>query len=79
MDSFCKSCVNVREVVSGTGSTFMLCRLAQTDKRIPKYPPQPVVRCDGYEEKRPTMTCLDVASVRLSLRMSSSSRINCII
>jgi hypothetical protein len=52
MESLCKSCVNVREVVSGTGSTFMLCRLAQTDKRFSKYPPQPVVRCDGYEDTR---------------------------
>ena len=51
MESLCKSCVNVREVVSGTGSTFMLCRLAQTDKRFSKYPPQPVVRCHGYDER----------------------------
>ena len=56
MESLCKSCVNVREVVSGTGSTFMLCRLAQTDKRFPKYPPQPVVRCDGYEDMRKALT-----------------------
>ncbi len=52
MESLCKFCLNVREVVSGTGSTFMLCRLAQTDKRFPKYPPQPVVQCDGYEGDR---------------------------
>ena len=55
MKSLCNSCSNVREVVSGTGSTFLLCRLSQTDKRFPKYPPQPVVRCDGYEEKRRSM------------------------
>ena len=52
MESICKSCGNVREVVSGTGATFLLCRLAQTDKRFSKYPPQPVVRCDGYEDMR---------------------------
>ena len=56
MESLCKSCVNVREVVSGTGSTFTLCRLAQTDKQFPKYPPQPVVRCDGYEDMRKAKT-----------------------
>ena len=56
MKTLCASCRNVREVMSGTGSKFMLCRLSQTDKRFPKYPPQPVIRCDGYEEtdKRPT-------------------------
>ena len=56
MESLCKSCLNVREVVSGTGSTFLLCRLSQTDKRFPKYPPQPVVRCDGHKDKRSAMT-----------------------
>ena len=56
METLCKFCGNVREVVSGTGSTFILCRLAQSDKRFPKYPPQPVVRCGGYEDKRKAMT-----------------------
>ena len=56
MESLCKSCLKVREVVSGTGSKFLLCRLSKTDKRFPKYPPQPVVRCDGYEDKRSGMT-----------------------
>ncbi len=56
METLCESCGHVREVVSGTGSTFLLCQLSQTDKRFPKYPPQPVVRCDGYEENRITAT-----------------------
>ena len=56
METLCKSCGHVREVVSGTGSTFLLCQLSQTDKRFPKYPPQPVIRCDGYEENRITAT-----------------------
>ena len=51
MESLCKSCVHVREVLSGTGSKFFLCRLSQEDKRFPKYPPQPVVRCNGHEDK----------------------------
>ncbi len=50
MESLCKSCLNVREVVSGTGSTFLLCRLSQTDKRFPKYPPQPIIRCEGFKD-----------------------------
>ena len=49
MESLCEKCSNVREVVSGTGSRFLLCRLSQADNRFAKYPPQPVVRCDGYE------------------------------
>lgn len=52
MDSLCRSCSNVRQVVTGTGSKFLLCRLSQTNERYPKYPPQPVVRCDGYEDQR---------------------------
>ena len=55
MDSLCKSCSTVREVVSGTGSKFLFCQLSQTDKRFPKYPPQPIVRCDGYEDRRNVM------------------------
>lgn len=54
METLCKSCVHVREVVSGTGSKFLLCRLSQEDNRFFKYPPQPVVRCDGHEDKRIT-------------------------
>jgi hypothetical protein len=48
MESLCKSCVNVREVVSGKGSRFLLCRLSEVDKLYTKYPPQPVVQCDGH-------------------------------
>jgi hypothetical protein len=49
MRSLCNSCSHVRIVVSGTGSQFLLCRLSQTDKRYAKYPPQPVIDCDGFE------------------------------
>lgn len=46
----CATCSHVREIVSGKGSRFLLCRLSQTDSRFPKYPPQPVSRCAGYEK-----------------------------
>ena len=36
------------------GSRFLLCQLSQTNSAYPKYPPQPVVRCDGYRKKEPT-------------------------
>jgi hypothetical protein len=62
MQTLCVSCRHVREVVSGTGSRFLLCRLSQADKRFPKYPPQPVVQCDGHEDPQAAATCykLDV-------------------
>jgi translation initiation factor 1 len=31
-----------------------LCQLSQTDSAYPKYPPQPLVRCDGYRRRRGT-------------------------
>lgn len=49
MESLCSSCTHVRQVTSGTGSTFLLCLLAQANSQFRKYPPQPVVRCMGYE------------------------------
>ncbi len=48
-ESLCKTCEHAREIVSGTGSHFLLCRVSQTDPRYPKYPPQPVLRCEGYK------------------------------
>jgi hypothetical protein len=27
----------------------LLCELSATSAAYPKYPPQPVVRCDGYQ------------------------------
>jgi hypothetical protein len=41
----------MREVITPKGSRFLLCRLSQTDPAFPKYPPQPVVHCDGYRQK----------------------------
>jgi hypothetical protein len=32
------------------GSRFLLCELSKTDARYPRYPPLPVVRCDGFED-----------------------------
>ena len=51
MRSLCETCASMREVITPKGSRFLLCRLSQTDPAYPKYPPQPVVRCDGYQRK----------------------------
>jgi hypothetical protein len=48
--SLCESCLNMREVRTAR-SRFLLCELSVTKDAYPKYPPQPVVRCDGYKPK----------------------------
>ena len=45
--SLCETCAFMREVVTPKESRFLLCRLSQSDPAFPKYPPQPVLRCDG--------------------------------
>jgi hypothetical protein len=49
--SLCPSCSFAREIISGKGSRFLLCKKSQTDHGFPKYPPQPVMRCRGFSEK----------------------------
>ena len=51
MRSLCETCASMREVLTPKGSRFLLCQLSRTDPAFPKYPPQPVVRCDGYRTK----------------------------
>lgn len=46
--SLCARCRHLRLVESSKGSVFLLCGLAQTDARFPKYPPQPVLACPGF-------------------------------
>jgi hypothetical protein len=48
--SLCDTCGNVREVRTAR-SRFLLCELSLTNSAYPKYPPQPVVRCDGYRPR----------------------------
>jgi 23S rRNA (uracil1939-C5)-methyltransferase len=47
--SLCPQCAHVEEIVSDRGSTFLLCRKSAVDPSFPKYPPQPVVSCPGFE------------------------------
>ena len=49
--SLCETCVWLREVVTPKGSRFLLCQLSSANPAYPKYPPQPVVRCRGYQKK----------------------------
>ncbi len=48
--TLCESCQNMREVRTAR-SCFLLCELSVTTADYPKYPPQPVVRCDGFQAK----------------------------
>jgi hypothetical protein len=50
MPSLCESCKNMREVCTSR-SRFMLCELSVTDASYPKYPPQPVVQCQGFQSR----------------------------
>lgn len=52
--SLCEICVHAKEVISGKGSRFLLCRKAMEDHRFPKYPPQPVLKCEGFERREET-------------------------
>lgn len=49
--SLCEPCKHVKEVVSGKGSRFLLCLKSAEDKRFSKYPPQPIIECEGFEQK----------------------------
>ena len=51
ISSLCESCARMREVVTPKGLRFLLCQMSKSDPAFPKYPPQPVVRCDGYQQK----------------------------
>jgi hypothetical protein len=45
----CAECRHARPVVSGRGSTFLLCRRSESDPRYPRYPRLPVIACAGFE------------------------------
>jgi hypothetical protein len=45
----CADCRWARRVTSGRGSTFLLCRRAETDPAYAKYPALPRLACPGHE------------------------------
>ena len=49
----CATCL-YRKTVAGARSTFYMCERSFTDPRFRKYPPLPVVRCEGYDPASPT-------------------------
>jgi len=47
--NLCDTCAFRELVRTARGSTFVLCNRSRLDPRFPKYPPQPIIRCVGYE------------------------------
>jgi hypothetical protein len=75
--SFCEKCQHMREVRTAR-SRFLLCELSLTNTDYPKYPPQPVVQCDGFQPKdeateKSRIVCRDHSS--LFFRIDSKKRL----
>jgi len=51
IQTLCEWCASMREVITPKGSRFLLCQLSISNPDYPKYPPQPIVTCDGYQKK----------------------------
>lgn len=44
----CGNCVNAKPIVTRRGSSFLMCTLSAVDHGFPKYPPLPVLICEGF-------------------------------
>jgi len=47
----CADCVHARIIKSDRGSTFVQCQVSFTDSSFAKYPPLPVLNCEGYTKE----------------------------
>ena len=47
----CDACRHQKIIRNTRGSWFSLCLRAREDDSFAKYPPLPVLRCAGYEER----------------------------
>jgi hypothetical protein len=45
----CAGCRHHRWIESRRGARYLFCERSRTDRRFPRYPPLPVLRCGGYE------------------------------
>jgi len=46
----CLHCRHTRVIENRRGSTFRLCELSREDSRFRRYPPLPVLQCQGFEK-----------------------------
>ena len=58
--SLCETCTWMRQIVTPKGSRFLLCQLSQTNSNFAKYPPQPIIRCGGYQGKENDSPSLEI-------------------
>ena len=49
----CGRCRSVRAQETKRGAVFYRCARADEDERFMRYPPIPVLRCEGFEESKP--------------------------
>lgn len=49
--ALCETCTHAQIVTSSKGSSFVLCRLSETDSAFCRYPILPVVACPGHTPK----------------------------
>lgn len=54
LGSLCLGCESKRLITSGSGAVFLLCGHGLRVKSFPKYPPQPVGRCDFFSRASET-------------------------
>ena len=45
----CATCVHLKLLRSQRESVFFFCLRSESDPRFTRYPPVPVLRCDGHE------------------------------
>ena len=48
IQNLCDACIFRRVIVSNRGSRFLMCEKSKSDRRFPKYPPQPLIQCEGF-------------------------------
>jgi hypothetical protein len=48
----CAACRHARVQRNPRGNTFWRCARADTDPRFRRYPPLPVLRCEGHERTK---------------------------
>jgi len=49
----CGGCAHQKLVGNTRGSRFSMCLLSREDRRYPKYPRMPVIRCTGFAPRAP--------------------------
>jgi hypothetical protein len=48
----CGTCLHARLQKNARGGVFWRCALADRDPRFMRYPPLPVLRCEGHERSK---------------------------